>query len=97
MTQHHACPDTLASLLCPVLRASVRSVFLFFVMRRLLDIQGQLYAMRALAKEASTQQQLLLTAGSAGDEQQRLLSKTLSKMARSSVDGEPVAVDNKRD
>jgi hypothetical protein len=75
----------------------VRSVFLFFVMRRLLDIQGQLYAMRALAKEASTQQQLLLTAGSAGDEQQRLLSKTLSKMARSSADGAEVAVGNKRD
>lgn len=70
------------------------SVFLFFVMRRLLDIQGQLYSMRALAKEAATQQQqLLLTAGSAGDEQQRLLSKTLTQMARSSVDdGEAQAV-----
>lgn len=75
------------------------SVFLFFVMRRLLDIQGQLYSMRALAKEAAgQQQQLLLTAGSAGDEQQRLLSKTLTRMARSSVDdGEPVPVGTKRD
>lgn len=68
-------------------------------MRRLLDIQGQLFAMRALAKEAATQQQLLLTAGSAGDEQQALLSKTLSKMVRSSVDGEavPVAGGSKQD
>jgi hypothetical protein len=74
-------------------------VFLFFVMRRLLDIQGQLYSMRALAKEAAgQQQQLLLTAGSAGDEQQRLLSKTLTRMARSSVDdGEAVPVGSKRD
>lgn len=74
-----------------------RSVFLFFVMRRLLDIQGQLYSMRALAKEAATQQQqLLLTAGSVSDEQQRLLSKTLTQMARVD-DGEALAVGSKRD
>lgn len=88
------CLPAVCALWCP---ASVHSVFLFFVMRRLLDIQGQLYSMRALAKEASTQQQLLLTAGSGSDEQQRLLSKTLSKMARSSADGEDVAVGSKRD
>lgn len=83
----------LCLVLCP------RSVFLFFVMRRLLDIQGQLYSMRALAKEAATQQQLLLTAGSAGSggEQQLLLSRTLSRMARSSVDGQEVAVGSKQD
>jgi hypothetical protein len=71
-------------------------VFLFFVMRRLLDIQGQLYSMRALAKEAATQQQQLLTGGG---EQQLLLSKTLSKMARGSVDGveEVATAASKRD
>lgn len=66
-------------------------MFLFFVMRRLLDIQGQLYSMRALAKEAATAQQLLLTGGDT-QEQQRQLTHTLSKMARGSADGEAVVV-----
>jgi hypothetical protein len=66
-------------------------VFLFFVMRRLLDIQGQLYSMRALAKEAATAQQLMLTGGDA-QEQQRQLSHTLSRMARGSADEEAVTV-----
>lgn len=52
--------------------------------------------MRALAKEAATQQQQLLTGGG---EQQLLLSKTLSKMARGSVDGveEVATAASKRD
>jgi len=64
-------------------------------MRRLLDIQGQLYSMRALAKEAAAAQQQLLAGSSKAEgeatqaEQQRQLSHTLSRMARSSVDGGP--------
>ncbi|KAF8068439.1 hypothetical protein HT031_002128 [Scenedesmus sp. PABB004] len=64
------------------------SIFLFFVMRRLLDIQGQLFATRALAKEAAAQQAALLASserpsqgGGAGAlEQQRLLQRTLTKL-----------------
>jgi hypothetical protein len=61
-------------------------------MRRLLDIQGQLFAMRSLAKEAAEAQQQLLDgaatgAGSDAKQQQLLLSNTLSRMARSSADG----------
>jgi hypothetical protein len=43
-----------------VLPCRACSTFLFLVMRRLLDIQGQLYAMRSLAKEAAAAQQQLL-------------------------------------
>lgn len=79
----------------PTLPAT-NSVFLFFVMRRLLDIQGQLFAMRALAKQAAA-----LSGGNTGDaqEQQRQLSKTLSQMARSSVDDgeQPSTPGAKRD
>jgi hypothetical protein len=70
-------------------------MFLFLVMRRLLDIQGQLYSMRALAKEAATAQQQMLTGGDA-QEQQRQLSHTLNKMARGSADGEAVTVAGRK-
>ena len=63
------------------------SVFLFFVMRRLLDIQGQLFETRQLAKEAAAQQQQLLqedqsSAPALRLEHQRRLQNTLSKLDR---------------
>ncbi|WIA10503.1 hypothetical protein OEZ85_010692 [Tetradesmus obliquus] len=74
------------------------SVFLFFVMRRLLDIQGQLFETRALAKEAAVQQQQLLDSqpsGAPASEQHRKLQHMLSKLDRAisnvSGDGEAAA------
>jgi hypothetical protein len=74
------------------------SVFLFFVMRRLLDIQGQLFETRALAKEAAMQQQQLLDSqpsGAPASEQQHKLQHMLSKLNRAvsqmSGDGEAAA------
>lgn len=69
--------------------AVICSVFLFFVMRRLLDIQGQLFVTRALAKEAAVQQQELLDsqpAGSGSAEQHRRLQHTLTKLDRVASD-----------
>lgn len=112
------CPLTLAAVpqttaaLQPLVTCAFCSAFLFFVMRRLLDIQGQLYTMRALAKEAAAAQQQLLDNGSAGSDngklsggaaggdstlqqrqRQRQLTHTLSRMARSSQDGEAAKQD----
>eukprot|EP00775_Hariotina_reticulata_P007144 gene7144-7359_t len=59
------------------------SVFLFFVMRRLLDIQGQLFEMRQLVKEAAGQQEVLTQGGpTSPSEQQRRLHKTLTQLDR---------------
>lgn len=52
------------------------SVFLFFVLRRLLEIQGQLHATRAIVKDAAIKEAQALTDASAGSDkgaqQQRL-------------------------
>jgi hypothetical protein len=65
-------------------------------MKRLLDIQGQLFAMRQLAKEAAAAQQQLLGGSSSGGasgpdtpllEAHRALSLKLIRLARSSADG----------
>ncbi|KAF6249417.1 hypothetical protein COO60DRAFT_1581254 [Scenedesmus sp. NREL 46B-D3] len=74
------------------------SVFLFFVMRRLLDIQGQLFETRTLAKEAAMQQQQLLDSqpsGAPASEQHRKLQHMLSKLDRavSNISGDGEAAD----
>jgi hypothetical protein len=52
-------------------------------MRRLLDIQGQLFEMRQLVKEAAGQQELLAEGGpTSPSEQQRRLHKTLTQLDR---------------
>jgi hypothetical protein len=70
------------------------NVFLFFVMRRLLDIQGQLFETRALAKEAAMQQQQLLDSqpsGAPASEQQHMLSKLNRAVSHMSGDDEAAA------
>ncbi|KAF6250732.1 hypothetical protein COO60DRAFT_1568796 [Scenedesmus sp. NREL 46B-D3] len=80
------------------LQQHCRSVFLFFVMRRLLDIQGQLFETRTLAKEAAMQQQQLLDSqpsGAPASEQHRKLQHMLSKLDRavSNISGDGEAAD----
>lgn len=74
------------------------SIFLFFVMRRLLDIQGQLFTTRQLAKEAAAQQALLLGGGSNGSgggsttgEHHERLAHTLSRLQHAASGAAPAS------